>query len=272
MNPISKALADLKFRIPTEILIEVFAPKSYRWIDSTIGYEEQIKNLVIRQKVLVDCDLVGGNEVTISLAGVPMQYLDTGRLSSVYRIPKDRTQGRSITSVLSIAYISGNEGPLLGAGMAFNNCSVTDTLMAGKAVMDAASTVPLVSTAKVQLIGENTVLVTDSSYMPGVGLLRCLLANDENLSHLQLRSYPKFSKLVELAVKSYIYNNYSIALDTGKIVGGYEIGKFREIVDSYADAEQMYEDYLKEVWQKVLFMNDRTSFERDIRMRIGSFR
>lgn len=270
MNAITKALFDISARIPKEILIEVFAPKTYLFRNSVIDYEEQIKNLVIRSRVMVDCDLVGGTEVFIPLSGCPSEAIDNDRLTAVYHIPKSKTQGRTITSVLSLSYVLGSNST--AAGALFRNCSISDTLVAGKAMFDAASTIPVPSTARVQLIGENTVMVKDTSYQPGQGILRCTLASDENFSHLQIKSYPAFSKLCELATKAYIYNNYAIKLDTAKLVGGQELGRFKEIVDSYSDAEEMYQTYLKETFQKVLFMNDREKYERFTKLMIGAFR
>lgn len=272
MNPITKALADVSFKIPREILIEVFAPKTYIWRNQPINYEEQIRNLVIRSRVMVDCDMVGGTEVFIPLWDVPSQVLATDRLVTVYNIPKSKTQGRTITSVLSLSYVNGPSAAYMNTSNAFDPCTVTDVNIAGKAMVDALSSLPIPSSAKVQLIGENTVMVKDTVVASGVGLLRCILANDENFSHLQIRSIPYFSRLCELAVKSYIYNNYAITLDRGRVEGGFEIGKFKEIVDTYSDAEEMYQEYLLNTWQKVAFMNDRESFERFTKTMIGAYR
>lgn len=272
MNPITKALSDISYRIPKDILVEVFTPKTFLWREAPTNYEDQIRDLVIRARVMVDCDLVGGTEVFLPLWDVPAQTLATDRLVTVYRIPKDKTQGRYITSVISLSYLNGPSAAYMNAANSFSPCSVTDVNIAGKAMMDAASSLPVPSTAKVQLIGENVVMVKDTVLASGVGLLRCILANDENFSHLQVRSIPYFSRLCELAVKSYIYNNYTITMDRGRIEGGAEIGRFREVIDGYADAEEMYQTYLLETWQKTAFMNDRESFERLMRTMIGAYR
>lgn len=272
MNPITKALSDISFRIPKEILIEVFAPKTFYWDNRPINYEEQIKNLVIRSRVAVDCDLVGGTEVFISLWHVPAQSIADDRLITVYRIPKEKTQGRSIISVLSMSYISPTMAAKVDKGLSFTDCSATELNVAGMAVMDSFGSMPNAFNSRVQLIGENVVMVKDTIMPSGTGLLRCVLGNDENMSHIQVRSFPFFSRLCELATKAYIYNNYTVTLDRARIEAGAEIGRFKEIVDSYADAEEMYQDYLKNTWQKVAFMNDRESFERFTRMMVGAYR
>ena len=104
MNPISKAVSEIKFRIPREILNEIFTERQYTMRFKPVTVDEQIISKVLRARVLVDCDLVGGTEAMISLDG--LQYDMTDRYMAVYRIPKDRTQGRTITSVQSLSYLS----------------------------------------------------------------------------------------------------------------------------------------------------------------------
>lgn len=270
MNPITKAVDDLKFRIPRDILKQIFQDKTYSWRNTPISLDEQILNQVIRPRVLVDCNLVGGTEALIPLEGAEKEHIES--YITVYKIPKDFTQKRSIMSVLSISYMTS----ALGAGVAgsynYKSCSITPSLMAGQAMMDAFGPMPQVSSAKVQLIGENTIMVRDTVPPVGYGYLRCILANDENMSHIQMRSIPTFCKLCELAVKSYIYNEYIITMDKGQLYGGQELGTFKQIIDGYADSESMYQDYLRDVWGAVAFMNDNESFTRFLKINIGGNR
>ena len=270
MNAIKKALDELKYRIPREILDQVFKDKGYNYRTTPISIDEQVLSLLIKPRVMVDCNLVGGTEALISLEGVPGETVES--FVTVYHIPKDKTQGRSIMSVLSVNYMSPGMLAMAPAIQGFKPCSVTPTAMAGQAMMDAMSAMPVTSTAKVQLIAENTIMIRDTAPPVGYAYLRCVLANDDNLSHIQMRSIPDFCKLVELACKSYIYNTYIITLDRGQLYGGHDIGKFKEIIEGYADSEEMYQTYLKEKWQAISFMNDRESFERFTKLMIGGFR
>jgi hypothetical protein len=58
-------------------------------------------------------------------------------------------------------------------------------------------------------------------------------------------------------------------MDEAEIQGGARLGAFRNIVETYADAEQQYQEYLQEKWQKVAIMNDRESYHDLIRAQIG---
>ena len=267
MLAITKAIDEIHFRIPRQILEAVFLNRQLRWRQTPISIDEQIMALVVRPRVLIDCNLVGGTEAFINLDGVSFERSDD--YTSVYRIPKNLTQGRSINSVLNITFSDPTKVSSYGVAAGQQN---TMMLQVGSSVMDAHGSIPVTSTAKVQLIGENVVMVRDTVILPANIYLRCILANDENMSHIQLRSYPAFASLVVLAVKAYIYNEYIIQLDIGQLLGGMNIGKFKEIVDGYADSEELYETYLREKWQKIAFLNDEESAHRYMKLLISGSR
>jgi hypothetical protein len=223
--------------------------------------------MVIRPRVLVDCNLHGGRETWIYLEDVP--YERTDDYTQIYHIPKEKTQGCSIIAVLNLTFTDPMRGNSFGVASGTNNST---ELQAGQAVMDSYGQIPITSTHKVQLIAENTVMVRDSTILPPNIYLRAIIANDENLSHLQMRSYPYFVKLVELAVKSYIYNALVIEVDIGEIQGGQVIGKIKETLDGYNDAEEQYQEYLMNTMGKVLFMNDNEGFVRWLKLTVGSYR
>jgi hypothetical protein len=269
MNPITKSVDDVKRRVPRQVLEQAFKDQNFSWRRVPLSIDEQIISKVIRSRVLVDCNLVGGTEANISLDGLPMQLIDN--YVTVYHVPKEYTQGRTINSVLSVGYGSASLFGRIGSGIS-NPASITPVTMAGQAMMDAMSPTPMVSTARATLIGENTISIRDTAPPLANAYIRVVLANDENLTHIQLRSYPAFSKLVEYAVKSFIYNELTILIDSAFLSGGQQLGRFREVVDSYADSEQNYEDYLKNTWTKVSFMNDVETYDRFIRMQVGAHR
>ena len=266
MYALSKLLDEVKFRIPRTILDTVFMPKNY-WKQAPMNIDEQIMALVIRPRVLVDCNLVGGTEAFINLDGISFERSDD--YTSVYKIPKALTNGRSITSVLNITFSDPTKVSSYGVAAGQQN---TMMLQTGSSVMDAFGSIPVTSTARVQLIGENTVMVRDTVILPANIYLRCILADDENMSHLQLRSYPIFATLGVLAVKAYLYNEYIVQLDMGELRGGQQIGKFKEIIDGYADSEELYQTHLREKWQKVALMNDSESYNRWMKLLIGGSR
>lgn len=270
MNAIRYALDQVKRRIPKGILEEVFRPKDYTFRQPIYNIDFLMESSVIRPRILVDCNIVGGAEVIVALDSMNMERVDP--ITTIFRVPKDKTDGRSIVSALSIGYGNASMLAMPGLSASFKPCSITPQLQAGQMMMEQHLPIPVSGSARVQLIAENTVMVRDSAAVLGsVAFLRCILANDDNLNHIQVRSYLNFSKLCELGVKSYIYNEYALVLDRAFISGGYEIGKFKEIVESYADAEEMYQEFLTNVWQKVAFMNDSETHQRHLTRIAGGF-
>lgn len=282
MNPIKKAISEVRYRIPRDILEKVFIDGStyYRsTIRSTV--DEQIESLVIRPRVLVDCNLVGGTQAMIPLDGLPQER--PLNYTTVIHIPKDRTRGLSINSALSVGFFNsaavasyaGSGVPGMGSyNTGIGQWGTDSSAMMGAAagVMAAFDKIPMTSTSQVQLIAENTILIRDGINIPSNSFLRCVLANDENLSALPLRSYRHFSNLVEYAVKAYIYNELIITMDAGELRYGQNLGMFKEIVSSYSDANQNYLDSLRDNFEAVMLMSDSPTYQRFLKLAIGGNR
>jgi hypothetical protein len=267
MNPITKALDEVMFRIPREILKVVFQEPYQQFRDLPSDIKERIRFMVLAPRVLVDCNLVNGVETRIDLSDVPRETVENGYVT-VFQIPKTKTNGRAILSVFDVTYgylanLQSGYGGNYGTGRG------SPALSMASQVMEAQLRTGNIGTARVELIGENVVMVQDAMILPQNMYLRCSLENDENLSNIQARSYLAFARLVELAVKSFIYNSYIIQLDMGELRGGVQVGKFKEIVEGYSDAEMMYREYLDETWAKVAFMNDPESMTRYISLISG---
>lgn len=281
MNPIKKAVEEVKYRVPRDILQKVFINGSDRWrsgIRSSL--EEQIIALVVRPRVLVDCNLVGSVSAHIPLAGLTQDQPEPWM--TIIHVPKDRTDGRSIMSVLSIKLRSqaaaASYGMMVGGvnGNGITNVASpnenTAMLSAAGGVSAAHDLIPFVASSRISLVAENTILLKDGLILPSGAYLFCSLSNDEEMSNLQPRNIPAFADLVEHAVKSYIYNELVVKMDTAELMYGKELGAFREVVAGYADQEQMYRDYLHGDMSKVLLMNDTPQYERLLRMMIGGYR
>lgn len=264
MDVISKAIDECKFQIPRQILEVCFNNRDqyYRLMPTSI--DEHIRNEVLKPRVLVDCNLVGGTEIFVPLAGLQQERIND--YTSVYKIPKNRTQNRTILSVLNITF--SNPNMITNYGIS-SQCGNSTMLQGGQQVMDAMGSIPITSTAYVQLIGENVVMVRDTVILPANIYLRCIVQNDENMSHIQLRSYRAFAKLAVLAVKAYIYNEMIVRMDQGELYAGQELGIIKSKIEEYADSEELYQTYMTEVWQKVAFMNDRETYNRFKRILIG---
>lgn len=266
-DPITAALNELRFTIPIPILEKVFIQRSERWRQKHHSLNERIMEEVIRPRVLQDCNIAYGQEHLVDLSLAEGEYVNN--YSTVYRIPKELTQGRSILSALNVVFGVAGSGSLMG-GYASTGTSTLTT--GGQAIASAHENIPVTSTHNVQLVGENTVLVRDTLRAAGNMYLRCILENDDRMTHLHYKAIPVLKELVTYAVKSYIYTQYRIEMDMGELSGGQELGTFKSIIDEYSDAEQNYQDCLREKYPRAAVSTDHTAMQRYVKSIIGGFR
>lgn len=270
-NAVSHALSYIRRKIPKEILDIVFSPRlsenNRRYQFNASSIDAQIREKVIEGIVLLDTNNFGIKEVLVPIGDLPREPVDNFGLQEgmgfVVRIPRERLNGRSITSPLSITISpygtqgSANSGFAPGVwGSSVNQCGNSAMMSVTRDVMTSYAPVPLNQTAHVHLIGENTIYVEDM--MPVSNLsLRCLVNSDPELTWLNPAHYLLFGQLCTWACKGYIYNHYSIALDEGQIKYGVSINQFKNIVDGYSDAFDNYEQLIEEKWRKAIVMNDK---------------
>lgn len=269
MSIFAKALDEIKFKIPIEVLREAFKDDLYNWRQAPVSLDDQIMTKVIKPRVMLDANLVGGQQIIVSLEGLTPNYIDT--YTMIYEIPLDYTNFREIMAVLSIGYMpTSTTFNSMGVGMGMvSPRSASDLMSAAQRVGDSVSNIPAISNATVDLIGANTILVRDRTRVTNIYQLRCIVANENNMNNINPRSWLNFSTLCVHAVKSYIYNRLLIAIDRAYLTGGQELGAFKSYVETLSDAEENYQTYLKEVWRPTAFCNDALSYQRLIRLQIS---
>lgn len=256
------------YEIPEEVLTATFLPNYNNYRAPAQSLEDQILSLVVKPRVIPDASIAKGEHMTIRLNDIRATFIDEYRC--VYEIPEHKLLGKTILSVLDVSYTpySGGVGSFGyaygGVGPMFSQ----DVMTATTQMVEASSAVPNVSTAKVELIGVNTILIEDAQRFNTAYHLSCYVTDDNYMSKIDPRSYEYFSQLVTYAVKSYIYRKMRIKIDRAYIEGGSELGVFKEIVDEFADAETNYREYLKSTWAAVSFMDNRPRYNRFIRSQI----
>lgn len=263
MNPILKAIADVKFKIPLDILNAAFMPRQFGQRPLPVNLDVIIREKVVEARVKVDCNLSGGTQVNIPLAPIQPEYLD--QYTIVYRIPKHYSNNRSITKVLDLTVGFGSVMGTTNMGLE----GASPMLDAVSGVLASNAPIPIVSTAYIELIAENTVLITDTLQFPTDAYLRCMVEYDRDMTQLKPATYANFSKLVEFAVKAFIFNELQIRMGQAQLSGGMDLGQFKATVDKYEDAEENYQTYLKDVWRSVAILDDALSRQRHLRMITG---
>ena len=266
MNAIQKAIQDIKFHIPNRILQLAFLSRynGSNLIPPTI--DEQIEKLVIKAKVLVDINLVGGVAITLPVDKCYQEIIPYNPTANymIINVPYELTDGRDILSALSLTYYMYSQSQIYAAFGTNGGLKLTE-----KAFDSIDPNVGGFSTTNLELIGPNTILVHENLYTGIGGYLRVMVEYDENLNALNPRTFINFSKLCIYATKMFIHNELVVELNRGYIQGGYELNKIQEIIEEYKDAEEQYYDFLENVWRKISFMNDTESYSRYIKSLIN---
>lgn len=263
MNAIGYAMGMINNAIPKEVRNLTFLSGIHHMTHIPVSADSRIRDIVINNRVLEDINVIGGTHITVPLQGLAQETIETNCI--VVRIPKSRTQGRSILTVHSVAFgaqaISGYVSSPLR--------QVSDVANANQQMLNGIGSIPYISEAQVTLLTENTVMIQGVNMMSGMMYLRCEIENDSNLNNIKRRSYLAFGELCVLAVKSYIYVNTIIPMDIGYIEGGATLGKISEIIQGYEGSEEDYLEFLKTKWSKVSKLNDAETVEQLVRISAG---
>lgn len=276
MDAIRCCVNRIMFEIPREVLNLAFIAKGQLYGVYPQALENAIVDKVIMDRVRVDLDLKGAVEESISLRDVPFEYTPPGPNAIgghfwVYKFQPQHTGGRKIISALScttqhmlapyvstgglpsIAY-AGHENPLLSAA---------------NSMLNSQNLMPITDTVRLKVLEPNTVLVSNPVYFSlGMMYMRVLLAHDDTFSDIKPRSYSRLAELAVLAAKAYIYNTLRVELSQGYLHGGQELTAIKDIVDQYADAAQMYQEFLPRIG-KIQVMNDAMRYNNLIRLATG---
>lgn len=270
LNPILKAIQDAKWQIPLQLLQSAFAPVSVFGRPIALNMDAVIRDKVIDSRVRMDCNLAGGTQLDIPLRSiqpeqVPLPSGTPYSWSLIYRIPMALTQNRVITRVL---WIANTVSPISGTYTyaSYNGSALTNAAMG---VMQSQAPIPSSSTARIDIINTNTVMISDTNQWPYDCSMRCFVEYDEEMSQLPVGAYRFFSKLCLYAIKAYIYNTLIIQVNQGELYLGQELGKYKEILDSYADANELYMTFLDENMREVLAYSDPNTARDFARLPIG---
>jgi hypothetical protein len=131
--------------------------------------------------------------------------------------------------------------------------------LANKLLNHTAGMPGMTNAPTVAYIGGNNIIVYGNFVNYYTLRIRCEIENDPNLLNFGRRSSNHLYLLMEQATKMMIYQRLGLAVDQAKMVGGFEIGRFREILDGYSDADKLYQEQLEE-WGKVAIFNDNEDY------------
>lgn len=249
-NPIDMALTKTVHSIPPQILDVAMRTANRRWKESN-HIASFICQHIIQDRVYKDCNLSAGMVKTIALRN---EWIETGYMEhggyagddgpyTLYRIPAQFRDNMPITNVLSIqypynTYLGGGIGDMaLGSG-GFNLVEQLDQ------VLNSYTLATPRNHPTVRLMSGDLVKLTPSQYANQNWLLTVMINYDPQFTNLHNSAVPVFQNLVMLATKQWCYNNLYIDVDRAYMETGVDIGAFKTVLETYADAGQLYDEEL----------------------------
>lgn len=250
-NVIDLCLTNIMHTIPIELLERAFRPARYETLDELIQIE------VIRGRVLKDCNLLGGRIKLIVLESAWVEVADTpapfiwGNSKSycLYRVPPEARDYRPISQVIELRYPytihDGLQVPNAGIGLSGG----MNTLGGLACQMLAAQTgstqmplpTPILRAGDIVALSPNSV----SALQDINWVLVCRINYDDEFTNINQQAIPVLINMVEAATKAYIYNTLIIKTDQAFLDAGQQLGKLREICESYSDQNEKYKELLR---------------------------
>ena len=266
MTAVTKALEERKFQRPMEFLNIGFKHEVDFMTSRNVATsrDDRILTNVIRKRVLVDCHLIGGTPTT-----VPVEYCDviqTNPNEFVVNVPKDLTSNKSIVNVLSLVANMNYIGSSILPSPAYDTSPI---LGAATTMYNSMKTVNLIQTSRLELIGENTIIVSEPHLMIFNAFLKVNLEYDDSMSTLNPRFMRGFSKACVLATKAWLYNKLVVIIDQSRLYAGHDLSIITDIINSYSDAEEQYQEYVDMTLKKLLLMSNKDTMTRMVSSMIG---
>ena len=274
MSAVTHALKSLRFTIPEEILKITFKNKYAGWrtvSNAPTSLDEQIMTKVVRPRVMVECDLIGGQLVELLLSEIPFERTDNNGM--LYFIPPEKLNHRPIISIHSISlvpigiYTMQDSG--FGSAIPMPSSALTTVTSIGNRIADSYSNTPITHNTSAEVTGPFSIVLRNQITVNSTYRATLVVANDKHLNNISPRSWLNFAKLVELAVKSYIFNTMRVRIDEGVLEGGVDLGYIKEYIETLSDAEENYQTYLRENWAVTAFCNDQLQYEKFIKCQLS---
>ena len=256
---------DRIFREINEHILKLAFLRKSEFFSVNTTLASQIEDLVIRNIVLKDTNLLGGITVRLPLNQCQLNYYEQNLTNHnlVIKVPYKLTNNKKIIEATTLMVTTNYD-------TSYNTSKNTITNQLSRIVEHNSGPTENLTTSNLEIIAPNTILVHDTIYMTSNGFLEVIVENNNNLSNISPRTYFLFGKICVLAAKMFIYNKLVVDLDAGVLYNGHELGKASEIINSYESAFEDYETLINEEWGKALFMNDSVAKADFLKGMIGS--
>lgn len=260
-NCLHYCLNYVKRYIPVEIL-DLGFKKDKIFQTQGVTLDDKMFKSVYLHILKRDLDLVTGVPIQVRVSDCQI-VKDSIAQNFLITVPKSLTDYRSIVSVRTlIPYMNlGNIGTV-------HSMHNSPLMFYGQKVMNAADTTTIISTSRLEIIGDNKVLVQDPSVYPGTGVLECEIEHGPNLETILPKFYPMVAELFLNATKIFIRTNVIIDLNEGHIIGGHDISNIKDEIERYEEAKERYQELLMD-WKTLGVFNSTKNKMDLIRLQVS---
>lgn len=239
---LSYFLSYITLNIPPEILNMCVDYSKTQTVD------QFIKDIILEKYVFKDINARAGKEIKVNVNPAwrrrEMMYCeDTIGISDyvnigVYEIPPQVREFRPIVNVITI---SGNFGiGFFGmGGVSGNNIYSPSINSYANNLIESRTYQNSPPKPDVILMDSTMIKVIPDSYVGGF-MLHCVIGYDQNFTNINTSLLHELRSLMLLQTKKWIYTNFVIKIDANEVRSGMEIGAFKDIVSTYASAEEDY--------------------------------
>lgn len=263
MSAINYAISKIRQEIPAPILEQSFFALQNHRTRIPITLETRIQDEVVQKMVLPDINVIGGTTIFIPLD--MCRIIEQINQYTVFHIPPQATDNRQITSVLEMV----TPGTGIGNGMYVGGGNSSQIGSAASQQLQSMKTMTPMTEGRTMLLNSNTVMIEGPYYHSPSCMLKAVVGHDNGLSSIDHRNYLAFAELVVLATKAYIYTLNLVSMNEGYIQGGAQLGVYKDVIDSYSDALDMYHERLKTKWAIVDKLNDHVTRHALVTLMVG---
>ena len=262
MDAFQHAIDYVKWEIPEEILEDAIIDKRSRFRRTPGNLDDRIRSKIIKERVMRDLENIGGVGIQIILNGLPFTKLST--YERIYRIPITYTQGRLIVRASKVVLnVTSNYAERV-PGQSHRSIYVSPIERSVQSVIASHRSVPNISNTDVEILGDNVLKIQDYYNFSSDIMLDCHIQYSHDFHELPRAYWNDFADLVTAATKMYTYKQLSLRLDKTRLEGGRDYGRYKEYVEEFRDANQVYRQLIDEKWGVITTLADSHSKNKHI--------
>lgn len=265
MSTVNMCLAEIHQVIPEELIEEAFVTPYRQDYYRPASADARIITEIFEKRVIPDLSLEYAHQVTIPLESCQIERINVS--DYVVVIPPNVLQNRKILSVLGVNTVNIYNNSFFGSdGLA---AGVSSVMAAGAKMAAGNSSIPPNYLEKTEVISPNSFIIKRAPYLNTNCTIDVLVEHDSKLNTIDRTAIAYVKELSLLACKAYIYKKLKIRVNRAMLDGGSELSAFSEWLDTYADAEELYQEKKRDA-SRILWQADEDQNWRLWRLTMGN--